>query len=57
MKLYHIQFDGQSWWVEADSIGSASEKWLAHVRSEPDNADFSDEPDSVHRVHDEPVIR
>ena len=57
MNLYHVQFDGESRWVEAESMGECVKKWLACVRSEPDNADFEGEPDSVHLVSDEPVIR
>lgn len=58
MKLYHIQFDGQSYWVEAQSFGNAVIVWQAHVKVLW-GEDFTgeEEPDSVQLAHDEPVIR
>jgi len=58
MKLYHVQYDGQSFWIEAESFAKAVEKWHVHCR-EQDGQDYDDslEPESVHLVHDEPVIR
>lgn len=58
MKLYHVQFDGQSFWVEASSFATAIEKWHSHCKEE-DGVDYDEtlEPESVHLVHDQPVIR
>lgn len=57
MSLYQIQHDGQSDYVEANGIGNAEQVWLAHVRSEPDNADFNEEPDSIALLSTNAVIR
>jgi hypothetical protein len=56
MKLFHIQFDGQSWYVEAETMRDAITVWAtwgAH------NAEYdgTEEPDSCALVHDEPVLR
>lgn len=58
MKLYHIQYDSVSFWVEAESFAKAVEVWKAHVKVLWDK-DYmeTDEPESVHLVHDEAVIR
>lgn len=58
MNLYHVQYDGQSFWVEAESFGRAVELWTVHVKVSWDT-DYmdTDQPESVHLVHDEPVIR
>ena len=58
MKLYHVQFDGVSYWVEAESFCLAIEAWKSHCRKE-DGVDYDEslEPESVHLVHEEPVIR
>lgn len=58
MKLYHVQFDGTSFWIEAQSFADAVGLWKAHVFGlwESDY-DGTEEPESVHLVHDEPVIR
>lgn len=58
MKLYHVQFDGQSYYVEAASFGDAVKAWKLHVKVVwGDDFDDADEPESVALVHDEPVIR
>lgn len=58
MKLYHIQFDGQSYWVESNCFGNAIIRWQAHVKIEwGDDFTGEEEPDSVSLIHDEPVIR
>lgn len=58
MRLYHVQFDGQSYWIEAESFGDAVFKWKRHVAVLwGTDYDGSEEPESVHLVHDEPVIR
>jgi len=58
VKLYHIQFDGESYWVEAPTFRGAIEAWKVEVRERwGDDFQDTDEPDSVHLVHDEPVIR
>lgn len=57
-KLYHVQFDHQSYWIEAVSFAKAVEAWRKHVaKLWGDDYQETDEPDSVHLVHDEPVIR
>ena len=58
MSLYHVQFDGSSFWIEADNFAQAVEAWKAHVKALGDAGYMpTDEPESVHFVHDEPVIR
>lgn len=57
MSLYLIQHDGQGDYVEANGIGNAEQVWRAHVRSEPDNADFNEEPDSIALLSTDAVIR
>jgi hypothetical protein len=52
MKLYHLQADGESFWVEAESFTAAIAAWRAYVHYQA-----NEEPDSVQLVHDEPVIR
>ena len=32
MRLYHIQFDGESYWVEAPTFHDAVEAWKVEVR-------------------------
>jgi hypothetical protein len=58
MKLYHVQYDGCSFWIEAESFANAVSAWKAHVKVlwDQDYMD-TDEPESVHLVHEEPVIR
>jgi hypothetical protein len=58
MKLYHIQFYGESYYVEAPSVAVAVERWKAHVQADwgPDY-DGTEEPESVALVHDKAVIR
>jgi hypothetical protein len=58
MNLYHVQYDSQSFWVEAETFGQAVDLWKAHVKVlwDQDYMD-TDQPESVHLVHDEPVIR
>lgn len=58
MNLYHIEFDGQNYWVEAPTYGEAIRLWKEHV-AKLWGGDYqeNDEPDSCHKVHDEPVIR
>lgn len=58
MNLYHVQFDGQSYWVEAGDFGTAVILWKGHVKDLwGEDYDGTEQPDSVHLVHDEPVIR
>lgn len=58
MKLYLVQYDGTSWYIEAASFGDALVAWRNHVAVEwgDDYAD-GDEPESVALVHDRPVVR
>lgn len=58
MNLYHVQFDSQSWWVEAPTFAAAIEAWHSRVRAEwGDDYDGTEQPDSVAHVHDGGVIR
>lgn len=58
MKLYHITYDSVSYWVEAPDFRGAIAAWREHVKVEwgKDYSPF-DEPESVHLVHEEPVLR
>ena len=64
MKLYHVQFDGASFfieaedYIEAENYADADSIWRAHVRVLCENDyDGTEEPESVHLIHAEPVIR
>lgn len=58
MKLYHVQFDSQSYWIEAENFGTAVALWGRHVAKDwGPEYEGTEEPDSVHLVHDGPVIR
>lgn len=58
MKLYHIQFDGESYWVEAERFADAVTLWKSHIKVLwGEDFDATEEPESVHLVHDNPVIR
>lgn len=58
MKLYHIQFDDQPYFVEAESLGQAVAAWRAHVAVLwGSDYDGDEEPESIALVHDEPVVR
>jgi len=58
MNLYHIQYDNQSYWVEAAKLAEAVEVWKLHVkRLWGDEYDDTEEPESIALVNDEPVIR
>jgi len=58
MKLYHVQFDGASFFIEAENYADAVAIWKAHVKVLWENDyDGTEEPESVHLIHDEPVIK
>lgn len=58
MNLYHIQFDGESYYVEAANLAQAVELWKTHLQKEwGDDYNGTEEPESVALVHDEAVIR
>lgn len=58
MNLYHVQFDSQTYYVEAGSFADAIILWGRHVSVLwGDDYDGTEEPESVALVHDEPVIR
>jgi hypothetical protein len=58
MSLYHIQFDNQPYWVEAENYGKAITAWRQHVAVLwGTDYDGTEEPQSVALIHDEPVIR
>lgn len=58
MPLYHVVFDGGYRYVEAESFGQAVAVWQEAMRSEwGEDWTPEDEPESLHRVDDQPVIR
>ena len=58
MKLYRIEFDGESYWVEAECFAYAIDKWKIHVKILwGDDYDGTEEPESCTLIHNDPVIR
>lgn len=58
MKLYMVQFDGQQYYIEAESFRKAIEAWRRHVAVLwEEDYEGTEEPESVALVHDDPVIR
>ncbi len=58
MRIYHIQYDGESYFVEAESLPKAVEVWKFHVKTLwGDDWDGTEEPESIHHIHDGPVLR
>ena len=58
MNLYHIQYDGQPFYVEAPSLGAAVLAWRDHVKAEwGSDYDGTEEPESIALIHHQPVIR
>jgi hypothetical protein len=57
MRLYHVQYDDESYFIESESFGNCVKVWQAFMRNADDNAAFNDEPESVHMIHDGPVLR
>lgn len=58
MNLYLVQFDGQSWYVEAPNFAAAIEAWKKRVEVEwGSDYDGTEQPCSVALVQDEPVVR
>ena len=59
MKLFRIQFDSQSDYVEAATMQQAIDKWHEHSRRQ--DADWDEpqtpEPDGCELVDEKPVIR
>lgn len=58
LKLYHLTFDGQDFYVEALSMHLAQAIWLDAMR-ETWGTEWTgeEEPDQIALVHDEPVLR
>lgn len=57
MKLYHVQYDGEPYYIQAESVAWAVHTWKDHVKEKwGKDYDGSEEPDSVALVHDEGVI-
>lgn len=58
MRLYQVQFERESYWVEAVSMMEAVSLWKQHVKREW-GADYKadEEPDSVALIHEDCVIR
>lgn len=58
MNLYRVLFDGQEFYVEAESFAVAVSLWTGHVRDIwGSDFDGTEQPESVQLMHDEPVIR
>ena len=58
MNLYHVQFEGTSYWIEARDFHGAINAWTAHVAKEwGTDFDGTEQPESVALVHDSGVIR
>lgn len=58
MSLYHVQFDGESWWVEAPDYGVAVRIWREYITADWNVAnDETEEPESVTLISTQPVIR
>ena len=55
--LYHVQFDGESYYVEAPDFTRAIAAWKTYVKDlwGPD-CDGTEEPESAALVHDGAVI-
>ena len=54
MKLYLIQFDGETYYVEATSMAAALATWHAYADAEGEEPE---DPESVACVHDRAVLR
>lgn len=58
MNLYQVQFDSETWFVEAESFAAAIELWKERAAIEwGDNYSQEDEPESVALVHDDGCVR
>lgn len=59
MKLFRVQFDGQSDYVEAETMQKAIERWHEHSRADDPKWDdpFTPEPDGVELVSERSVLR
>lgn len=58
MNLYHILFDWQPYYVEAETLGAAVTAWRQHVSVLwGDDYDGTEEPDSITLVHDKAVVK
>lgn len=63
MNLYLVQYDGESYYVQAKRLGGAVELWKLHLKRiwreelAAKGFDLPDEPESIALVHEEAVIR
>ena len=58
MSLYHVQFDHESYYVEAPTFGGAVAAWRTHVaKLWGCTYEGTEEPESVALLHEDPVIR
>lgn len=58
LRVYHIQFDGEQYVVEAMSVAMAVKAWKKHVKEEwQEDFDNTEEPESITLINDKPVIR
>jgi hypothetical protein len=54
--LYHIIYESEPRFVEADSLADAVYTWREHLKQEGDR-DGTQDPDSIVKLSDDPVIR
>lgn len=57
MSLYHVHYDGEPYYIEAPSFSLAVEVFKAKMKAEDNVIDGQEEPDSVHLLSEDPVIR
>lgn len=58
MNLYHMQYEHESYYVEAPSLRTAVDAWRKHVKKLWQGDWTGDEePESIALVHEEAVIR
>jgi len=58
VSLYHAQFDGESYYIEARNFHGAIDTWKRHVaKAWGQNFDGTEEPESVALIHEEAVLR
>lgn len=58
MNVYMVVYDITNYVVEASSFANAIEAWKEHVKVLwGEDYDGTEEPESVNRIHEHPVIR
>lgn len=57
MNLYHLQYDDQPYYVQAETVAWAVQSWKEHVKKLwGSEYEGTEEPQSVALIHDEEVI-